>query len=407
LHRLLATDPSNHSAAEAAEHVLSLVAALSRHDRITRGHSERVWGYARLLGIELNLSQDDADRLQWVALLHDVGKLAVAPEILNKRGRLTAAEWAEIRKHPAAGAALVAPLAEWLGPWADAVAQHHERFDGAGYPNRLESTDICLGARIVAVIDTYDVITSARSYKRPVTSRQARAELLRCAGSQFDPDIVDAFVNITTGRIRYAAGPLAGIAQLPLISSVAQTGASVSAAAAAGALPAATAAAMSGLLAVAPGAAAAAAPAAPGPRPTPSAATTAVAALPPNVYFGSNAAAAAARPPRLMSSRAATTTIDPPVDGSAPAAHRSGPAAGSSSAHSRGGGGPASATTAAVDVRVGVPSRKSKGAPESAPIQFAIAVPATVAVTPPGLAKNPTPPTQGNKTTPPGQAKTR
>jgi hypothetical protein len=401
LQRLLAADLSNRSAAEAAEHVLSLVAALSRHDRITRGHSERVWGYARLLGTELDLSQDDADRLQWVALLHDVGKLAVAPEILNKRGRLTAAEWAEIRTHPTAGAQLVAPLAEWLGPWADAVAQHHERFDGAGYPNRIEGTDICLGARIVAVIDTYDVITSGRSYKRPVTSRQARAELLRCAGTQFDPEIVDAFVNITTGRIRYAAGPLAGVAQLPLISSVAQTGASVSAAATAAAIPTATAAAMTGLLAVAP-AAAVAAPRATSPRPTPSTPTTVVVAPPHNVvYFATNAAAAAAAPARLMSPLAATTTIDPPVDGSAPVAHRSAQTAAPSSAHSRGRHEQAGAATTAVHRHVAGPSGKGKRGAKRAPI----AVSATVVVTPPGLAKQPTPPTHPNKTTPPGQAK--
>ncbi len=101
------------------------MAALGRHDRITRGHSERVWGYARLIGAELDLSPDDADRLHWAALLHDVGKLGVAPEILNKRGRLTAAEWTKIKTHPEAGAQLIAPLAGWLGPWADAVLQHH------------------------------------------------------------------------------------------------------------------------------------------------------------------------------------------------------------------------------------------------------------------------------------------
>ena len=87
LTRLLATDTSDHSAAEAASHVLGLVAALGRHDRITHGHSERVWGYAHLIAAELDLGPDDADRLHWAALLHDVGKLGVAPEILNKRGR--------------------------------------------------------------------------------------------------------------------------------------------------------------------------------------------------------------------------------------------------------------------------------------------------------------------------------
>jgi hypothetical protein len=263
LTRLLDTDTADHTAAEAATHVLSLVAALGRHDRITRGHSERVWGYARLIGAELDLSPGDADRLQWAALLHDVGKLYVAPEILNKRGKLTAEEWAEIKTHPEAGAELIAPLADWLGPWALAVGQHHERFDGTGYPHGVAGKDISLGGRIVAVIDTYDVITCARSYKRPISSRKARAELVRCAGSHFDPDIVDAFVNISTGRIRFAAGPLAGVAQLPFVTAVAQSGAAVAAIPAA-AIPAATALAVTAIVTAGPVAAAPSRPVPPG-----------------------------------------------------------------------------------------------------------------------------------------------
>ena len=103
----------------------------------------------------------------------------------------------------------MAPLASWLGPWADAVSQHHERFDGTGYPCRLAGEDISLGGRIVAVIDTYDVITSARPTSgRLLAPSPSRARPLR--RHPLRPDIVDAFVNISTGRVRFAAGPLAG-----------------------------------------------------------------------------------------------------------------------------------------------------------------------------------------------------
>jgi putative nucleotidyltransferase with HDIG domain len=254
LQRRLHTDISDHDMHDAAAHVLGLVAALSRHDRRTRGHAERVRGYARLMAQELDLDPEDADRLQWAALLHDIGKLRVAPEILNKRGKLTDEEWAQIRTHPEAGADIVRPFAEWLGPWADVVAQHHERFDGHGYPYSIAGKDISLGARIVAVIDTYDVITAARSYKRAISSTKARAEIARCSGTQFDPDIVQAFLNISLGRVRFSAGPLAGLTQLPFITAVAQPGFTLTAAAATlpGAVPAAAILTMTGVVGMGP-----------------------------------------------------------------------------------------------------------------------------------------------------------
>src|SRR5207237_7952695 len=103
------------------------------------------------------------DRPQWAGLLHDIGKVAVPNTILDKPGPLAAEEWEVMRRHPADGAKMLAPLAEWLGPWAGVVSQHHERFDGSGYPYGLRGEEICLGARIVAVADTFEVMTSARS----------------------------------------------------------------------------------------------------------------------------------------------------------------------------------------------------------------------------------------------------
>jgi HD-GYP domain-containing protein (c-di-GMP phosphodiesterase class II) len=202
--------------AEAAERVLELVAALSVHDRTTRGHSERVRAYSRMIGEEIGLSDAELDRLQWAGLLHDVGKLLIPAAILNKPGTLTAEEYEEVCLHPEYGRNMVGPLVPWLGDAARAVWEHHERWDGRGYPSGLAGLDIALAARIVAVADVFDVMTSARSYKTPVSAAAARTELARCAGGQFDETIVRAFLNISIGRLRLLIGPLSWVSQIPL-----------------------------------------------------------------------------------------------------------------------------------------------------------------------------------------------
>src|ERR1041384_6857110 len=120
----------------AAVQILELIAAVEAHDRNTRGHSERVRLFVDLLGAELKLSTHDRDRLRWAALLHDVGKLMVPPEILRKPSKLTPPEWEHIHRHPEEGARLTTPLRAWLGDWAKAIEEHHERYDGEGYPRR-------------------------------------------------------------------------------------------------------------------------------------------------------------------------------------------------------------------------------------------------------------------------------
>ena len=160
--------------AEAAELVLTLLAALNVHDRCTRGHSERVRAFTDLLADELRLPQEDRDKLRWAALLHDIGKLHVSTKLLNKPGKPTEEEWAHLQSHPIEGAKLVAPLASWLGSWADVVVEHHERWDGAGYPNGLFGEQISLGGRIVSVADAYEVMTAPRPYRRPVSAQAAR-----------------------------------------------------------------------------------------------------------------------------------------------------------------------------------------------------------------------------------------
>jgi HD-GYP domain-containing protein (c-di-GMP phosphodiesterase class II) len=225
----------------AAETVLALVAALGAHDRKTRGHSERVRAYTDLLAGALKISADDRDRLRWSALLHDIGKLQVSAEILNKPGKPEPHEWDSLKRHPEAGARLTGPLFPWLGEWGSAIQQHHERYDGRGYPHGLAGEDISLGGRILCVTDSFETMTAARSYKKPMSVTAARQELTRCAGSQFDPSIVRAFVSVSLGRLWWQVGPVSWVAQLPFISLRAASGTVAGAARAAAATAAKTA----------------------------------------------------------------------------------------------------------------------------------------------------------------------
>ncbi len=198
-----------------AEHVLALLSGLTGHDRRTRGHTERVRAYSQMIGTEIGLPREEVDLLAWGAMLHDIGKLHVPPEVLSKAGAPTAAEWAELRRHPECAEPYIEPLRDWLGQWADAATQHHERFDGTGYPHGLVGTEISLSGRIVAIADAYDVMTSVRSYKRALPPAVARAELSRNAGSQFDRQLVRAFLGVSVGRSRLMLGPLGWFSQLP------------------------------------------------------------------------------------------------------------------------------------------------------------------------------------------------
>jgi HD-GYP domain-containing protein (c-di-GMP phosphodiesterase class II) len=205
---------------EAATSLLELSAALSAHDRMARGHAERVRAYSFMIGTELELTDGELDKLQWAALLHDVGKLDVSIDILNKRAKPNNREFAELNTHSDTGDRYVQPLRAWLGDWADAASQHHERFDGTGYPAALAGEDISLSGRIVAVADAYDVMTSTRSYKKPMKEAAAREELLECSGTQFDPDIVRAFLTVPVSEIKQPMRAAAGAGILAPIMQI-------------------------------------------------------------------------------------------------------------------------------------------------------------------------------------------
>ena len=216
---VLVRSDSPRSAADAAEHVVTMLAALAIHDQRSRGHSERVCAFAGLLAEQMHLPQDERDRLTWVALVHDIGKLHVPPRLLNKPGKPTVAEWHVLQAHPERGAAIVEPLREWLGSAVDAVLHHHEQYDGHGYPHGIAGEDISFAARLIAVVDAFEVMTAPRAYRRPVDAQAARAELARHAGQQFDPHVVRAFLAIGLPQLRRAMGPIAWLAEIPFVSS--------------------------------------------------------------------------------------------------------------------------------------------------------------------------------------------
>jgi putative nucleotidyltransferase with HDIG domain len=205
--------------AEAAEQILALVGSLRAHDRHTRGHSERVRVYTDLIAAELRLAPAAVDRLRWAALLHDIGKLRVPAATLNKPAKLSPREWETIRLHPLAGAELASALLPWLGEWGLAIAEHHERFDGTGYPLGLAGRDISVAGRVVALADSFEVMTAARSYKKAMTRATALEEVVRFSGTQFDPEVVRALLAVSAPRLRWAMGPTSWLVGTPLLGS--------------------------------------------------------------------------------------------------------------------------------------------------------------------------------------------
>lgn len=174
--------------------VKAFVRAIEAKDTYTRGHSENVAKYAMLLGQELSLSNEQMNELEIAALLHDVGKIGIREEILNKPGSLTAAEYEHIKAHPDISAQIVGSIPN-LAPITDIIKHHHERYDGRGYIDGLKGEQIPFLSRILALADTFDAMTSDRPYRRGCDKERAFAELRECAGAQFDPDLVEPFIK--------------------------------------------------------------------------------------------------------------------------------------------------------------------------------------------------------------------
>ena len=200
--------------------VILLLDQLGRHERLTRGHSERVRAYSSLIGKEMGLSQEELELLNWSALLHDVGKLDVPNWILSSPEKPTDVEWETLQRHPQAGVHRLRRLEPHLGPGIyDGALHHHEKWNGKGYPGGLEAGEIPLAGRITAVADAFDVMTHARSYKKPATITDAREELMSAAGTQFDPDVVAAFIRLGDDDLKAVRGWSATIAGVALAGS--------------------------------------------------------------------------------------------------------------------------------------------------------------------------------------------
>ena len=171
--------------------------AASAHDRETGDHAQRVMQLAEAIARQLAQSEEDIHLLRLAALLHDIGKIGIPDVIRLKPGPLTHEEWDVMHRHPDIGRQILEQAGGIFHPLASIVGTHHERWDGRGYPNGVAKDQIPLGARILAVVDSYDAMTSPRVYQRNLLSAaQARAELQRCAGSQFDPRVVEAFLHV-------------------------------------------------------------------------------------------------------------------------------------------------------------------------------------------------------------------
>ncbi len=175
------------------ETIQGLALALETKDAYTHGHSENVTRLAVATAQQMGLDGEFCETLRQAGLLHDIGKIGISSSILNKPGRLTPEEYEIIKSHPAMGRRILEPIS-FLREVVPIVYHHHERFDGEGYPQGLAGEEIPLASRVMAVADTYDAMTSDRAYRRGLSHDVAVAELDRCAGTQFDPECVRAFL---------------------------------------------------------------------------------------------------------------------------------------------------------------------------------------------------------------------
>jgi len=211
--------------------ILAFAQALEENDRYTRGHSERVTNYSRMIAEGLCMSQPEIETVVQAALMHDIGKIGIRYEKLNKPGQLTPEERNMFRRHPEKGKRILEPI-PFLRQLIPGCFCHHEHFDGSGYPQGLKAEAIPLLGRIIAVGDTYDAMTTDRAYRQALPHEAAVAELRRCAGTQFDPKLVEAFLREIEKRRQDGRWPF-GTANLAATQEIGSVGEVVNAMAAA------------------------------------------------------------------------------------------------------------------------------------------------------------------------------
>jgi putative two-component system response regulator len=172
--------------------LIMLANAIEVRDPYTRGHVERVMNYAQTIAEYLGWTTFEINNLRFGSILHDIGKINIAEDILNKEDSLTDEEWVEMRKHPEMGAELVKGI-HYLDPAVPVILYHHERWNGSGYPYGLKAEKIPISARIVAIADSFDAMTTERPYRKELTPEQAFSEVISGRGIQYDPLMVEAF----------------------------------------------------------------------------------------------------------------------------------------------------------------------------------------------------------------------
>jgi len=177
------------------ESVKALSEAIAVREPYTKGHIERVSEFAELIANEMGLPDDEIDTIKYGCILHDVGKIGVNIDIINKTSRLTPAEYEQIKKHPYMGIQIIKGV-KFLEKANDIILYHQERYDGMGYPRGLKGEEIPLSARIVALADTYDAMSSDRPYRKKLTKKEIVSDLKKQSGKQFDPKVIDAFLRI-------------------------------------------------------------------------------------------------------------------------------------------------------------------------------------------------------------------
>ncbi|MEL5898186.1 diguanylate cyclase [Clostridium sporogenes] len=175
--------------------IKTLISVINAKDRYTYGHVERVVLYSRLLADKLKLSEEDKKIFIYGAYMHDIGKINISREILNKKMPLAKEEWEILKQHPVNGVEIIKPVSS-LQSISDLILHHHERYDGKGYPDKLKGDNIPFLARALTVVDSFDAMTSNRPYNRRKTYEEAIEELKRCSGTQFDPYIAEKFIKV-------------------------------------------------------------------------------------------------------------------------------------------------------------------------------------------------------------------
>lgn len=175
--------------------ITSLQKSLFEKSCETQDHATRMMELANKIGNKISLSQNEFDEIKLLTMLHDIGKMGISDKILNKASSLTEKEWNEIKKHPEIGHRIAQAIPE-LSRISELILCHHEHYDGSGYPQGLTGENIPLLARVLAIIDAFDVMTNGRPYKKPMSKEEAFNELIRSSGSQFDPDLVKKFLEI-------------------------------------------------------------------------------------------------------------------------------------------------------------------------------------------------------------------